>query len=374
MEHKTVGFAVCGSFCTHHRAMEALEAVKARYDHVIPIVSEVVADTDTRFGTAHDLMREMERICDHRVIATQKEAEPIGPKGLLDLLIIAPCTGSTLGKLACGIADTTVTLAAKAHLRNCRPILLAPSTNDGLAASARNLGQLMSRKYIYLVPFRQDDPEEKPASLVADFSLVADAAQAALEGRQLLRGWGAPFPLFALLPPIPPRGALSPPALLFSRAPPRHFGKKKHGTRDVPVLYCWQSPDELSAIRHRADKEVSHMDRGMKKWIYWGVYVFLTLAGFLACIFCLLPVVTPSVFLLGLYNLWQGVAWALHLYPYVPQHHSRRRQLLFSAACICLGIVWVPLSLTSWSTQWGPLIASILPSLILAFASSRCRG
>ena len=185
MEHKTVGFAVCGSFCTHHRAMEALEAVKARYDHVIPIVSEVVADTDTRFGTAHDLMREMERICDHRVIATQKEAEPIGPKGLLDLLIIAPCTGSTLGKLACGIADTTVTLAAKAHLRNCRPILLAPSTNDGLAASARNLGQLMARKYIYLVPFRQDDPEEKPASLVADFSLVADAAQAALEGRQL---------------------------------------------------------------------------------------------------------------------------------------------------------------------------------------------
>ena len=168
MEHKTVGFAVCGSFCTHHRAMEALEAVKARYDHVIPIVSEVVADTDTRFGTAHDLMREMERICDHRVIATQKEAEPIGPKGLLDLLIIAPCT-----------------LAAKAHLRNCRPILLAPSTNDGLAASARNLGQLMARKYIYLVPFRQDDPEEKPASLVADFSLVADAAQAALEGRQL---------------------------------------------------------------------------------------------------------------------------------------------------------------------------------------------
>lgn len=185
MEHKTVGFSVCGSFCTHHRAMEALEAVKARYDHVIPIVSEVVADTDTRFGTAHDLMREMERICDHRVIATQKEAEPIGPKGLLDLLIIAPCTGSTLGKLACGIADTTVTLAAKAHLRNCRPILLAPSTNDGLAASARNLGQLMARKYIYLVPFRQDDPEEKPASLVADFSLVADAAQAALEGRQL---------------------------------------------------------------------------------------------------------------------------------------------------------------------------------------------
>ena len=185
MEHKTVGFAVCGSFCTHHRAMEALEAVKARYDHVIPIVSEVVADTDTRFGTAHDLMREMERICDHRVIATQKEAEPIGPKGLLDLLIIAPCTGSTLGKLACGIADTTVTLAAKAHLRNCRPILLAPSTNDGLAASARNLGQLMARKYIYLVPFRQDDPVKKPRSMVADFSLCEAALDSAMEGVQL---------------------------------------------------------------------------------------------------------------------------------------------------------------------------------------------
>ena len=185
MEHKTVGFAVCGSFCTHHRAMEALEAVKARYDHVIPIVSEVVADTDTRFGTAHDLMREMERICDHRVIATQKEAEPIGPKGLLDLLIIAPCTGSTLGKLACGIADTTVTLAAKAHLRNCRPILLAPSTNDGLAASMENLARLINRKNFYLVPFAQDDWLKKPASLQSDYSLIGDTLECAMRGRQL---------------------------------------------------------------------------------------------------------------------------------------------------------------------------------------------
>lgn len=185
MEDKTIGFALCGSFCTHAKAMQALELVKARYQRVIPIVSETVAANDTRFGNAHDLMREMERICDHRVICTLKQAEPIGPQGLLDLLIIAPCTGNTLGKLANGIADTSVTLAAKAHLRNGRPILLAPSTNDGLAASARNLGALMARKYIYLVPFRQDDPEGKPASLVADFSLVAQAAQAALEGRQL---------------------------------------------------------------------------------------------------------------------------------------------------------------------------------------------
>ena len=185
LENKTVGFAVCGSFCTHAKAMEALEQVKARFARVVPIVSEVVSDTDTRFGKAHDLMREMERICDCRVISTVKAAEPIGPKKLLDLLIIAPCTGNTLGKLAGGITDTSVTMAAKAHLRNGRPLLIAPSTNDGLAASAANIGSLLPRKYIYFVPFGQDDFEHKPTSLVADFSLVADAAQAALEGRQL---------------------------------------------------------------------------------------------------------------------------------------------------------------------------------------------
>ena len=165
--------------------MEALEQVKARFTRVVPIVSEVVADTDTRFGKAHDLMREMERICDCRVIDSVKAAEPIGPKKLLDLLIIAPCTGNTLGKLAAGVTDTSVTMAAKAHLRNGRPLLIAPSTNDGLAASAASIGALLPRKYIYFVPFGQDDPENKPASLVADFSKVADAAQAALEGRQL---------------------------------------------------------------------------------------------------------------------------------------------------------------------------------------------
>ena len=165
--------------------MGALEQVKARFARVVPIVSECTAGTDTRFGAAHDLMREMERICDHRVISSIKEAEPIGPKKLLDLLIIAPCTGNTLGKLAAGIADSSVTMAAKAHLRNGRPLLLAPSTNDGLAASAASIGALLARKYIYFVPFGQDDPEKKPASLGADFSQVADAARAALEGKQL---------------------------------------------------------------------------------------------------------------------------------------------------------------------------------------------
>lgn len=185
LEEKTVGFAMCGSFCTHSRAMEALEQVKDRFAHVIPIVSEYTAAADTRFGDAHDLMREMMRICDHRVISTIKEAEPIGPQKLLDLLIIAPCTGNTLGKLANGITDTSVTMAAKAHLRNGRPVVLCPATNDGLAASAKNIGLLLDKKNLYFVPFRQDDPVKKPTSLVADFSKVEDAVDAALAGKQL---------------------------------------------------------------------------------------------------------------------------------------------------------------------------------------------
>ena len=185
MEQITVGFAFCGSFCTLSQAIAALEAVKARYGKVIPIVSENVAVTDTRFGNAHDFLREMERICDHRVIQTVKEAEPIGPKKLLDALVICPCTGNTLAKLAHGVADTSVTMAAKAHLRNGRPLVLAPSTNDGLAAAAENIGRLLSRRHIYFVPFRQDDPAGKPTSLVADFSRVPDALEKALAGEQV---------------------------------------------------------------------------------------------------------------------------------------------------------------------------------------------
>ena len=131
-----VGFAFCGSFCTFHKAMDALEAVKARFGDVTPIVSENSAALDTRFGAAHDWLREMERICDKRVIDSLVKAEPLGPKKLLDALVICPCTGNTLGKLASGIADSTVTLAAKAHLRNGRPLIIAVSTNDALASSA----------------------------------------------------------------------------------------------------------------------------------------------------------------------------------------------------------------------------------------------
>lgn len=185
METLHIGFAFCGSFCTFDKAIAALEQVKANFSNVTPIVSERGASLDTRFGAAHEFLREMERICDKRVIKTIQAAEPIGPKKLLDALVIAPCTGNTLAKLAAGITDSSVTMAAKSHLRNGRPLVIAVSTNDGLAASSRNIGELLCRKNIYFVPFRQDDPVGKPTSLVADFSLVSDTLLAALEGRQL---------------------------------------------------------------------------------------------------------------------------------------------------------------------------------------------
>lgn len=185
MEPIRVGFAFCGSFCTYHQAMTALEQVRARYGDVTPIVSETSAATDSRFGPAHEYMREMERICDKRVVDSIPKAEPIGPKHLLDVLVICPCTGNTLAKLANGITDTTVTMAAKAHLRNGAPVVICMATNDGLAASARNIGTLLDKKHVYFVPFGQDDPAEKPTSLVADFSLVNDTVEAALRGEQL---------------------------------------------------------------------------------------------------------------------------------------------------------------------------------------------
>ena len=180
-----VGFAFCGSFCTMSKALAALEQTAARFGPVTPIVSETVASTDTRFGAAHDFMREMERICARRVVSTVAGAEPIGPKGLLDVLAICPCTGNTLAKLAHGVTDTAVTMAAKAHLRNGRPLVLALATNDGLPGSAPNLGMMLNRRHVFFVPFGQDDCREKSASLVADFSLVPDAIRAAVKEEQL---------------------------------------------------------------------------------------------------------------------------------------------------------------------------------------------
>lgn len=185
MEQQRVGFAFCGSYCTYDKAMEALEQVHGTYGDVTPIISERSAATDTRFGNAHDFMREMQRICDRRVIDSIQAAEPIGPKKLFDVMVICPCTGNTLAKLAAGITDSSVTMAAKAHLRNSRPLVIAVSTNDGLTGSARNIGSLMDKKNVYFVPYRQDDPTEKPASLVADFDQVPATIAAALRGEQL---------------------------------------------------------------------------------------------------------------------------------------------------------------------------------------------
>ena len=185
MKPQRVGFALCGSFCTHKEVLQELEAICREYETVLPIVSPVCQTTDTRFGKAEDFLAQVERLTGHTVVGSIREAEPIGPKKLLDVLVIAPCTGNTLAKLAAGITDTPVTMAAKAHLRTDRPVVGAAATNDGLSAAARNIGELLVRKTYYFVPFGQDDPEKKPCSLMADFSLIGDTVQAALEGRQL---------------------------------------------------------------------------------------------------------------------------------------------------------------------------------------------
>ena len=185
MKHIRVGFAICGSFCTHSKALQALEQVTATYDTVIPILSEISAATDTRFGTAQALIERVRELTGREIISTVRQAEPIGPKALLDVLVIAPCTGNTAAKLAAGITDTAVTMAAKAHLRNGRPVVLALASNDGLSSGAKNIGELLNRKNYYLVPFGQDDPVKKPCSLIADFDQIIPTVEAALEGRQI---------------------------------------------------------------------------------------------------------------------------------------------------------------------------------------------
>ena len=180
----TVGFAMCGSFCTYKQVFPILE-VLASVNTVIPIFSQVSYDTDSRFGAAAEHIRRAEEICGAKVLHTIKDAEPIGPKKLLDALVIAPCTGNTLAKLAHSIADGPVTMAVKSHLRNGRPVLIAVSTNDALAGAAENIGKLLGRKHYYFVPFGQDDPQNKPTSMVADFGKIPQALDAALAGQQL---------------------------------------------------------------------------------------------------------------------------------------------------------------------------------------------
>lgn len=185
MRKERLGFAMCGSFCTHQRVLKELEHLCGEYETVIPILSSNCLYTDTRFGTAKDLRSAVERLTGRAVMGSVEEAEPIGPKKLLDVLVIAPCTGNTLGKLACGITDTSVTMAAKAHLRNDRPVVIAMATNDALSGAAKNIGELLVRRNYYFVPFGQDDPAGKPCSMMADFSRIGETVDSALQGRQL---------------------------------------------------------------------------------------------------------------------------------------------------------------------------------------------
>lgn len=179
-----IGFAMCGSFCTYAKVFPIMELLSRDYQ-ITPIFSTAAYTIDSRFGTAKDNIDSVREICGTEPLHTIAQTEPIGPKKLFDILVVAPCTGNTLAKLSHSIADGPVTMAAKSHLRNGRPILIAISTNDALAGAAENIGRLLARKHYYFVPFGQDDCCGKPASMVADFSLIPQALEAALEGRQL---------------------------------------------------------------------------------------------------------------------------------------------------------------------------------------------
>ncbi len=185
LRQKRVGFALTGSFCTLSKIMGEIEALKNTGADIYPIMSEMVWSTDTRFGTANEFREKLENICGRDIIHDIRGAEPIGPKKLLDALIVAPCTGNTISKIASGITDTCVAMAAKANLRNKCPLIIGVSTNDGLGANAKNIGLLLNTGNVYFVPFCQDDPKAKPDSLVADMTLVVQTLEAALDGRQL---------------------------------------------------------------------------------------------------------------------------------------------------------------------------------------------
>lgn len=179
-----IGFAMCGSFCTYAQAFPVIELLSRDY-RITPIFSNAAHTIDSRFGTANEHIQMAKRLCGMEPLHTVEAVEPIGPKKLLDALIIAPCTGNTLAKLAHSIADGPVTMAVKSHLRNGRPVIVAVSTNDGLAGAAENIGKLMARKHYYFVPFGQDDAMGKPTSLVADFSQIPQTLEAALAGKQI---------------------------------------------------------------------------------------------------------------------------------------------------------------------------------------------
>ncbi len=185
MENITLGYAFCGSFCTLKASLSALEQLSKLPIKIKPIMSETVYNTDTRFFKAKDLIEKVEDLCQEKVIHDIVGAEPIGPKNLLDILVVAPVTGNTLSKHAAGITDTSVTMAIKAHLRNNKPVVLGIATNDALGGSAKSIGLLHNTKNIFFVPYRQDDPHSKNNSLICDFSLIPQTVEEALRGNQL---------------------------------------------------------------------------------------------------------------------------------------------------------------------------------------------
>ena len=180
-----IGFALTGSFCTYEKTIEQMEKLVKLGAEVIPIMSYNSYNLDTKFGTASEHINRIKQICNKDIIHTIQEAEPIGPKKMTDIMIIAPCSGNTIAKLANGITDTPVTMAAKSHLRNQKPLVIAISTNDALSGSAENIGKILNRKNYYFVPFRQDNPITKPTSLVFDASMIQDTLEKALELEQL---------------------------------------------------------------------------------------------------------------------------------------------------------------------------------------------
>ena len=184
MKTLRLGLALTGSYCTYEKALAALEGLCRRCD-VTALMSENAYETDTRFGDAGDFVRRLEALTGKPVLHSIPEAEPVGPGDMFDVLAVAPCTGNTAAKLAAGITDTAVTMAVKSHLRGGKPVVLAFGSNDGLSASAKNIGELLNRKHIYFVPMYQDDPEKKPRSLASDYARLEETILAAYEGRQI---------------------------------------------------------------------------------------------------------------------------------------------------------------------------------------------
>jgi dipicolinate synthase subunit B len=185
LEGLKIGFALTGSFCTLERIMKEVEAVVKEGAIVYPIISCSVDEFDTRFGTAQSFKDQLVKITGHNIIRTIIEAEPIGPKNLLDVLVIAPCTGNTLGKISNAITDTPVTMAFKAHMRNNKPAIIAISTNDALGVNAKNIGALLNMKNVFLVPFGQDDPVKKCNSIIAKYDLIIPTIIEAMKGNQI---------------------------------------------------------------------------------------------------------------------------------------------------------------------------------------------